>query len=131
MIDIYNNQNKEINGLNVTVIGLGKSGEGAANLAHFLGASVFVSDANSNPDLKEKSNHLKSVGIEVEIGNHTDKIFGGELWILSPGIPQDSTALKEAKSKGIQLISEIEFASWFTQKIQSLVSLDQMAKQLR
>jgi len=113
MIDIYNNQNKEINGLNVTVIGLGKSGEGAAYLAHFLGASVFVSDANSNPDLKEKSSHLKSVGIEVEIGNHTNKIFGGELWILSPGIPQDSTALKEAKSKGIQLISEIEFASWY------------------
>ena len=77
MIDIYNNQNKEINGLNVTVIGLGKSGEGATYLAHFLGASVFVSDANSNSDLKEKSNHLKSVGIEVEIGNHTDKILMG------------------------------------------------------
>lgn len=113
MTHIYSNQNKDVNGKNITVIGLGKSGQGAAQLAHFLGASVFVSESNSNPDLKEKSNYLKSIGIEVEIGNHTDKVFNGTLWIISPGIPQNSSLLKEADSKGIQLISEIEFASWY------------------
>ena len=48
---IFNNQNKDVNGINITVIGLGKSGQGAAKLAHFLGASVFVSEANKNPNL--------------------------------------------------------------------------------
>ena len=113
MKHIYNNQNKHVNGINITVIGLGKSGQGAAKLANYLGASVFVSEAISNSDLKEKSNYLESIGIEVEIGNHSDKIFDSKLWILSPGIPQNSSILNEAKSKGIQLISEIEFASWY------------------
>ena len=113
MTNIYSNQNKDVKGINITVIGLGKSGQGAAKLAHFLGASVFVSEANKNPNLKEKSNYLQSIGIEVEIGDHTDKVFNGTLWILSPGIPQNSSLLKEAESKGIQLISEIEFASWY------------------
>ena len=58
---IFNNQNKDVNGINITVIGLGKSGQGAAKLANYLGASVFVSDAISNSDLKEKSNYLESV----------------------------------------------------------------------
>ena len=113
MTHIYSNQNKNVNGINITVIGLGKSGQGAAKLAHFLGASVFVSEAKSNLDLKEKSNYLQSIGIEDEIGDHTDKVFNGTLWILSPGIPQNSSLLKEAESKGIQLISEIEFSSWY------------------
>ena len=51
MTHIYSNQNKDVNGKNITVIGLGKSGQGAAQLAHFLGASVFVSEGNSNPCL--------------------------------------------------------------------------------
>ena len=110
---IFNNQNKDVNGINITVIGLGKSGQGAAKLANYLGASVFVSDSISNSNLKEKSNYLESCGIEVELGNHSDKIFDSKLWILSPGVPQNSSILIEAKSMGIQLISEIEFASWY------------------
>ena len=115
MIGNSNKHNTDINNLNVTIIGLGKSGEGAANLAHFLGASVFVSDASFNPDIRKRSNSLESIGIEVEIGDHTNKIFDGELWILSPGVSQDSPAVKEAKSKGIPVISEItnEFANAF------------------
>ena len=50
---IFNNQNKDVNGINITVIGLGKSGQGAAKLANYLGASVFVSDSISNSNLKE------------------------------------------------------------------------------
>ena len=61
MTHIYSNQNKDVKGINITVIGLGKSGQGAAKLAHFLGASVFVSEANSNLYLKEKSNYLQSI----------------------------------------------------------------------
>ena len=113
MIENSNKHNTDINNLNVTIIGLGKSGEGAANLAHFLGASVFVSDASFNPDIRKKSNYLESIGIEVEIGNHTKKIYDGDLWVLSPGVSQDSPVIKEAKSKGIPIISEIEFASWY------------------
>ena len=110
---IFNNQNKDVNGINITVIGLGKSGQGAAKLANYLGASVFVSDSISNSNLKEKSKYLESCGIEVEVGDHSDKIFDSKLWILSPGVPQNSSILIEAKSMGIQLISEIEFASWY------------------
>ena len=77
MIGKSNKHNTDINNLNVTIIGLGKSGEGAANLAHFLGASVFVSDASFNLDIRKRSNSLESIGIEVEIGNHTIRFLMG------------------------------------------------------
>ena len=116
MKHIFNNHNKDVNGINITVIGLGKSGQGAAKLANYLGASVFVSDAISNSNLKEKSKYLESCGIEVEVGDHSDKIFDSKLWILSPGIPQNSSMLNEAKSMGIQLISEIELSGIVSKK---------------
>tara|TARA_Y100001970_G_scaffold55466_1_gene70281 strand:+ start:6917 stop:8293 length:1377 start_codon:yes stop_codon:yes gene_type:complete len=103
-----------INDSRIAVLGLGKSGEGAAHLANYLGANVIVSDNNINPQIKNKSKNLELMGIEVELGEHTKNILNADLWIISPGISQEKQIFHEAKSNGIPIISEVEFASWYT-----------------
>ena len=62
-----------INDSKVAILGLGKSGEGAARLANYLGANVIVSDNNINGQIKNISKDLELIGIEVELGQHTKK----------------------------------------------------------
>ncbi len=114
-MDISNKNKIDLNTVSITVIGLGKSGEAAAKLGNYLGAKIFLSDGGSTPDIMERQERLFSMGISVEIGGHSDKIFNADLWVLSPGIPQDADIVLNAKEKGIPVIGEIEFASWFTQ----------------
>ena len=47
-----------INDSKVAILGLGKSGEGAARLANYLGANVIVSDNNTNDQIKNISKEI-------------------------------------------------------------------------
>jgi len=98
----------------ITVIGMSRSGMAAAYLAQQLGALVFVSDSTDNPTTRSNLQKLQESGINGEIGGHNDDIFTTDLWVLSPGIPEDSTLVKSAQDRHIPIVSEIEFASWFT-----------------
>ncbi|MFH1904511.1 MAG: UDP-N-acetylmuramoyl-L-alanine--D-glutamate ligase [bacterium] len=99
----------------ITVLGLGKSGLAAAKLAKKMGATVFVSDSSASDDIKKSKDILTSIGIEVEIGRHSDNVYKNrQLIILSPGIPPDIPILRKAKEENIEVVSEIEFASWFS-----------------
>ena len=112
-MDISEINKINLNNSKVAVLGLGRSGQGAAHLANYLGANVIVSDNNINSEITKRSKKLVSLGIEVELGKHTKNILSADLWIVSPGISQKSQIFLEAKSNGIPIISEIEFASWF------------------
>ncbi|MFC1550591.1 UDP-N-acetylmuramoyl-L-alanine--D-glutamate ligase [Candidatus Neomarinimicrobiota bacterium] len=111
-----NQENKytDIKGKKIVILGLGISGCGAANLANFRGANVFISEINKNETNSEKLNHFIASGMNGEIGYHSEKIFDADLWIVSPGIPQDVEIITDAINRNIQIISEVEFASWFT-----------------
>lgn len=100
----------------ITIIGIGESGRGAALLSKQLGANVFISDKNVNSRNMRSKDKLIELGIDVELGRHTNRIYDSELWIISPGVPQNSEIVINALNKGIKIISEIEFASWFTNK---------------
>ena len=108
------NNISEMNNRSVSVIGLGRSGVAAAQLANYIGANVFVSDNSSSDSVKKNFQLLKSINIDGEIGRNTDKIFDAGLIVISPGIPADSPIVIEALKRGIKLIGEIEFASLFT-----------------
>ena len=115
MINIENKNKIDIYNKKITVIGMGLSGIGAAKLANHLGAKVFASDINSNIEIS--TNALKLMQkhhIAIETGIHSSKIFNSDLWILSPGIAKDSHLVKKAIKKNIPIVSEIEFASWYT-----------------
>jgi UDP-N-acetylmuramoylalanine--D-glutamate ligase len=96
----------------VIILGAGESGTGAAILAKAKGYNVFVSDQGVIKDQYKKE--LMENAIDFEEGQHTDgKILNASLIIKSPGIPDKAEIVKKAKSKGIAIIDEIEFASRF------------------
>ena len=98
---------------NLIVLGGGESGVGAAYLASQNGISVFLSDKNLI-ELKYKKILIDN-GIDFEEGTHSiDKVLKASEIVKSPGIPNDSVLINDIIKKNIPIISEIEFASRFT-----------------
>ncbi len=114
MIDITKKENINIVDEPISIIGLGKSGTSAAQLAHFLGAQVKISDFNDSIDINKNADEMLSKGINVETGHHSTAIYDSNLWVVSPGIDKNSKIVKKAKKLNIPIVGEIEFASWFT-----------------
>lgn len=97
----------------IAILGAGESGVGAAILAKKLGYKVFVSDLNLIKDNYKKE--LVDHKISFEEGRHDFvKILTSDLVIKSPGIPDKVLIVKELNSQNTPIVSEIEFASWFT-----------------
>jgi len=94
---------------NIGILGLGKSGYWSAKLAKSLKNNVFVSDSNTNVN-EMFVDDLKMLGVDVEIGIHSNQILESDLIIKSPGIPNDSEIMNKINSEKIPVISEIEFA---------------------
>jgi UDP-N-acetylmuramoylalanine--D-glutamate ligase len=88
----------------VGVLGLGKSGIAAANLAVKLGYNVFASDS------KEKTIKNLNKKIIKEFGGHSDKILDSDVIIKSPGVHSDISVLKKARKQKIKIISELAFS---------------------
>ena len=99
----------------VTVIGLGISGKAVSILANHLGAIVYASDSGSSKEITSNALELMhNYHIASETGIHSNKIYDSDLWIISPGVSADSKIVNEAIYQNIPIVSEIEFASWFT-----------------
>ena len=105
----------EIRGKKIVILGLALSGAAAAKLAVRQGADVFVSDNQDTLALQGTLTDLKALSIPGELGQHSDQIYDADLWIISPGIAQDSELVQKAQSNDIPIVSEIEFSSWFTE----------------
>jgi len=98
---------------NIIVLGAGESGAGSAVLAKRKGFDVFVSDTGNISDQYRKV--LLHDEIAFEEGKHTEGlILQADEVIKSPGIPDDIPLISKIRGKGIPVISEIEFASRFT-----------------
>ena len=97
----------------ISILGAGESGIGAALLAQKLGCSVFVSDyGKTKPAFKAE---LEKNNLPYEEGQHTtERILQAEEIIKSPGIPDTIPIVRAAAEKGIPVISEIEFAARHT-----------------
>lgn len=99
--------------MNITILGAGESGVGAALLAKHQGYEVFVSDGGNIR--KQFRKELIDNNIDFESGMHSfARIYRTDLVVKSPGVPNDSPAVKLCKKVGLQVISEIEFASRHT-----------------
>ena len=91
------------------ILGAGESGIGAALLAKKEGWDVFVSDGGMIKAAYK--NELASAKIDFEEGKHSDdRILNAALIVKSPGIAEKNEMVKKIRQKGIELISEIEFA---------------------
>lgn len=94
---------------NIIILGSGESALGAAMLAQQQGYVVFVSDKNEMEIQTQQS--FKKLNIEFEHGNHSmERILSADLVVKSPGIPDHIDLIQQILDKGIEVISEIEFA---------------------
>ncbi|WP_111709714.1 UDP-N-acetylmuramoyl-L-alanine--D-glutamate ligase [Lutibacter citreus] len=99
--------------MKLVVLGAGESGVGTAILGKQKGFEVFVSDKGAIAEKYKKV--LLNNNISFEEGKHTlVEIFNADVVMKSPGIPDDVSMIIDLKQRGIQVISEIEFASKYT-----------------
>lgn len=97
----------------IIILGAGESGIGCALLAQSRGYNVFVSDSNN---INESTRiQLNKNDIEFEENSHNKAInMKPDFVVKSPGIPDSSQVIKSYKKNNINIISEIEFASRYT-----------------
>ncbi|MFA5299437.1 MAG: UDP-N-acetylmuramoyl-L-alanine--D-glutamate ligase, partial [Lutibacter sp.] len=102
--------------MKLAILGAGESGIGTAILGKQKGYEVFVSDKGTIAEKYKKV--LLNNDISFEEGKHTEsKIMEADIVMKSPGIPDSVSLVKQLKSKGIPVISEIEFASKYTKGV--------------
>jgi UDP-N-acetylmuramoylalanine--D-glutamate ligase len=97
----------------LVILGAGESGTGAAILAKKNNYEVFVSDISDiKPRYKEMLLHYQ---IPFEEGIHTERlIMNADEIIKSPGISDKNPLVMKIRTKGIRIISEIEFGGRYT-----------------
>ena len=94
----------------MTVVGLARSGIGAANLLSELGAHVTVTDIKTEGDLREFAARLNP-SVRLALGSHPEDIFiHADMVVVSPGVPLDIRPLVHAKTGKIPVIGELELA---------------------
>ena len=102
---------KEIKDKNITIVGAGLSGLGASKLASYLGAKVTLTDIKK---VSIKNNKMLK-NVTMYLGKYPEELNNCDLIIVSPGIDcRKNCFIKEVEKHCIPIISEIEFASWFT-----------------
>ena len=98
---------------NITILGTGISGLGSAKLANKLGLNVFVSDNNIIGEKIKKYLNENKIGFE-ENGHDIERLLSADQVIISPGISFVDLKKSYPEINKEKFISEIEFASRFT-----------------
>jgi UDP-N-acetylmuramoylalanine--D-glutamate ligase len=100
----------EIKDKNVLVIGLARSGVGAANLLSQFGAEVTVTDIKTGSEVEDFISRLNPA-VRLALGAHPEDIFlSADMLVVSPGVPLKIPPISNAKSRGIPIIGELELA---------------------
>ncbi len=98
----------------MVVLGAGESGVGTAILAKKMGYEVWVSDGK--PIKEHYKKELLEFAIAFEENNHDlNKILSAQVVMKSPGIPNEIPLIKNVEAANIPIVSEIEFAYYFSQ----------------
>jgi UDP-N-acetylmuramoylalanine--D-glutamate ligase len=93
----------------VVVVGAARSGIAAAELLLRRGARVLMTERRED---FEQASALRHAGIEVELGGHSAATFdSADLVVTSPGVPPDEPGLVSARTRGVEVIGEVELAS--------------------
>ncbi len=101
----------EIQGRQITVLGLGRFGGGTAAVAFLAnrGAHITVIDSKPADALSESLKQLDSYsGIQYLLGTTPTELPETDLLVANPAIPPDHALLKYAQDQHIPVTSEIE-----------------------
>lgn len=92
----------------VLVIGLGVSGQAAADLLRKRGAKVWAVDMADTPSLRVLADRLRGDGISVELGVRQAPNQAWNCVVVSPGVPLDVPWIQSLRESGIPFIGELE-----------------------
>lgn len=102
-----------LDGRNVLVVGLARTGEATAAFLLRRGARVTITESKPRAELGSKAETWIRRGVKLEAGGHTPAAFlEADLIIPSPGVPR-LPEIAAARDRGIPVWSEIELASRF------------------
>jgi UDP-N-acetylmuramoylalanine--D-glutamate ligase len=100
-----------LEGKPVVVVGLARSGVGAAAFLARLGTPVVATDRKSPAELQTEVSILEPLGVRMELGGHRAETFvTAREVVVSPGVPADLPELRAARASGVPVIAEIELA---------------------
>ena len=95
----------------IAVVGLARSGRAVSTLLARTGAEVYASDAGNDKSLDATAAALREEKVDVQLGAHDlERIGRASLVVASPGVPPDAPPLAAARSRGIEVVSEVEIA---------------------
>ena len=103
----------EVAGKRFIVVGLGASGEAAADFLQRRGAQVWVTEGDSSTAIEERAARLRTLGIVVETGGHSFHDVEADIAVISPGIPPSSRIVRHLEEAGVRVIGEVELAAAF------------------
>ena len=99
---------------NIVVVGLGRTGLAVARFLARAQAAVVITDTADESVLQSQLAIIKDLGIKAELGAHRSETFeNADLIVISPGVPETIDPIMKARSRGVQIIGEIELASRF------------------
>lgn len=102
----------QLRGHCAAVLGAGRSGLGAARLLDFLGADVRLVEHDLQRITTAVRQEADEKGWTVRTGTHQEADFSGvQMVVPSPGVPVHRLA--HLFPPTVQIVSELEFASWF------------------
>ena len=98
----------------MTVFGMGRSGQSAADLLLDRGSNVTLVEEHPRPELEVLKDTYEQRGARICIGGNLESALSqAELLVVSPGVSKDHYFLQQAHQKNIPVIGEIELASRF------------------
>ena len=98
------------------VVGLGRSGQGAARLLQATGHPVSVIDSGQGEQLEKKAEGLRQQGVEVQlqaplaIDSFRPWLDQLQRVVISPGIPWDHPTLDDLRQRGVAVDGEMAVA---------------------
>lgn len=100
----------KLKGKKVLVTGLGISGIAAIKALDILGADIAVTDMKKEEELGEALKEIENIEVEKILGSNDVDLDSIDMILKSPGMPPNLNIFKEAREKGIEILTDIELA---------------------
>jgi len=101
-----NQDELNLHGKRVTVLGLGREGTALTRCLVQQGAAVTASDLKSAEDLQQTVAGLADLPVRYRLGSHPLEILDCDVLFVSPGVPLDAPIMVEARQRSLLLSSE-------------------------
>lgn len=106
-----NTYKRSLEGRNVLVVGLGKSGKAATRALNESGAAVTIQDSKTPDKLDTQFlKYMENENIRAYFSGVPQDMTAYDMLVLSPGVPPALDFIQQAKAAGAELIGELELA---------------------